>query len=96
LSPIRFWTFSDSIISRVASFGLIGVLLLLSGFAIWTSLSTSRLSDSATKLLMLSNNYAAAASAVAAEESLERKFRLEPLPEVRRRYETAAKNLFSA
>jgi len=96
LSHNRLWSFSDYTISRVSTFGLLGVLLSLTSFAIWTSVSTSRLSDDATICLLLSNNYAAAATAVAAEESLERKFRLEPSPQVRQRYDKAADNLVKA
>ncbi len=44
----------------------------------------------------LSDHYATAASAVAAEESLERKYRLEPGPDVLRRYNNAASELTSA
>jgi len=80
----------------VATFGLMGVLLSLTSFAIWTSVSTSQLSDNATNLLLLSNSYSSAASAVSAEESLERKFRLEPSPEVRQRYDKAADSLVKA
>lgn len=96
MSSNRLWTFSDHAVSRVATLGLMGVLLSLTSFAIWTSVSTSRLSDDATNSLLLSNNYASAAAAVAAEESLERKFRLEPSPQVRQRYNQAADNLVIA
>jgi len=44
----------------------------------------------------LSVHYAQAASAVAAEESLERKYRLEPGPQIRTRYNSAAADLVSA
>jgi diguanylate cyclase (GGDEF)-like protein len=44
----------------------------------------------------LSNSFADAAKAVAAEESLERKYRLEPGPEVLARYEKAAAGLVAA
>jgi hypothetical protein len=44
----------------------------------------------------VSDDYAAAASAVAAEESLERKYRLEPGPDVQARYAAAAGRLVDA
>ncbi len=79
--------------SRVASVALVLVLLGVSIFAIWTSNATSEAAARAVAASGLSDDYAAAASAVAAEESLERKYRLEPGPDVRARFDKAAADL---
>src|SRR5664280_165475 len=65
--------------SRLASIGLVLILLGASVFAVWSSQATSRAAREASGASRLSDDYAAAASAVAAEESLERKYRLEPV-----------------
>jgi diguanylate cyclase (GGDEF)-like protein len=72
------------------------VLLGVSGFALWSSQSTSRSAQQAFVAVRLSNSFADAAKAVAAEESLERKYRLEPGPKVLARYEKAAGELVVA
>jgi diguanylate cyclase len=82
--------------SRVASGALVLVLLGVSVFAVWTSRATSIAAEDAVAASALSDDFAAAATAVGAEESLERKYRLEPGPEVRIRYDQAAASLISA
>jgi diguanylate cyclase len=82
--------------SRGATLGLTVVLLGVSGFGLWSSQSTSRSSEQALMATRLSNSFADAAKAVAAEESLERKYRLEPGPDVLARYEKAAGELVAA
>ncbi len=81
---------------QLATYGLVAVMLTVSGFAIWSSLSTSRLGAGAIASSQLADHYAAAAAAIAAEESLERKYRLEPGPTVRQRYDAAAQRLKAA
>ncbi|MEY2400568.1 MAG: hypothetical protein QOJ08_679 [Ilumatobacteraceae bacterium] len=76
--------------SRVASVALVLVLLGVSVFAVWTSRATSVAAQRAVAASSLSDDYAVAATSVAAEESLERKYRLEPGPEVRTRFDGAA------
>jgi diguanylate cyclase len=77
--------------NRVAGVGLVLVLLAVSAFAVIASELTSGAARSAVAASGLSDDYATAAAAVAGEESLERKYRLEPGPDVRARYdETAA------
>jgi diguanylate cyclase (GGDEF)-like protein len=93
VSQISGWRLSEATRAQLAIYGLVGVLLMLSGFAIWSSLSTSRLGAQAIASSILSDHYASAAAAVAAEESLERKYRLNPSPEVRRRYDAAVEDL---
>ena len=75
--------------SRLASIGLVLDTLGASVFAVWSSQATSRAARAASGASRLSEDYAAAASAVAAEESLERKYRLEPGPDVQARYAAA-------
>src|SRR5450759_5084973 len=75
--------------SRLASIGLVLILLGASVFAVWSSQATSRAARAASLASRLSDDYADAATAVA-EESLERKYRLEPGPDVQARYAAAA------
>jgi diguanylate cyclase (GGDEF)-like protein len=82
--------------SRLASIGLVLVLLGVSAFAVWSSQATSAAAHGADVASTLADNYAQAASAVASEESLERKYRLEPTPAVRARYDAAGRQLLSA
>src|SRR5450756_2267476 len=82
--------------SRLASFGLVLILLGVSVFAVWSSQATSRAARAASLASRLSDDYADAATAVAAEESLERKYRLEPGPDVQARYAAAAGMLVNA
>jgi diguanylate cyclase (GGDEF)-like protein len=83
-------------VTRLATAGLAAVLLLLTGFALWAGYSTNRAARQTDHLSRLSDAYQQARFAVAAEESLERKYRLEPGPEVRQRYEQAAAALVAA
>jgi diguanylate cyclase len=83
-------------VTRLATAGLAAVLLVLTGFALWAAFSTNRAARQADRLSRLSDAYQEARFAVAAEESLERKYRLEPGPEVRQRYQQAAAALLAA
>jgi diguanylate cyclase (GGDEF)-like protein len=82
--------------SRLAGLGVVVILLGVSLFAVWASQATARAAVVAAAASRLSDDYGRAASAVAAEESLERKYRLEPGLEVRVRYDAAAANLLDA
>jgi signal transduction histidine kinase/ActR/RegA family two-component response regulator len=62
--------------------GLGAVLLLLTGFALWVAFSTKTAAERATLASQMSDKYDHVSTAVAAEESLERKYRLEPGPEI--------------
>jgi diguanylate cyclase (GGDEF)-like protein len=75
---------------------LFAVLICVSAFSMWSAVSTRQVAERAIASNTLSDHYAAAATAVAAEESLERKYRLEPGPEVRRRFDTATKDMRAA
>jgi len=82
--------------SRLAGSALAVVLLAVSVFAVWSSQVTSQASVRAVHASRLSDDYAVAATAVAAQESLERKYRLEPGPDVRARYDGAAATFTAA
>jgi hypothetical protein len=64
-------------VTRLATAGLAAVLLVLTEFALWAAFSTNRAAGQADRLSRLSDAYQQARFAVAAEESLERKYRLE-------------------
>lgn len=87
---------SQTIPSRWARYGLFAVLLAISSFAVWSSITTGRLGQEAIASSVLSDHYTAAATAVAAAESLERKYRLDPSPTVRREFKTVVAKLTTA
>jgi len=72
------------------------VLLAVSVFAVWSSQANAAAAGRAAAASELSDDFAQAAKAVAAEESLERKYRLEPGPDVRARYDAASTELLVA
>ncbi|MEO8556518.1 MAG: EAL domain-containing protein [Actinomycetota bacterium] len=82
--------------SRIASVVLALVLLAISVFAVWSSLVTSNAATGAVAANNLSDHYAQAARAVLAEESLERKYRLEPGPSIRTAHDASAASFVSA
>jgi diguanylate cyclase len=82
--------------NRIAGVGLVLILLAVSAFAVAASQLTSTAASSAVAASGLSDDYATAATAVAAEESLERKYRLEPGPEVQARYDETAAGFVAA
>ncbi len=82
--------------SRLASVGLALVLLGVSAFGVWSSQATAAAARGAALAGTVADDYALAASAVAAEESLERKYRLEPGTAVRARFDAAGVQLVTA
>lgn len=72
---------------------LMAVLVVLSGYAMWSAVSTAEIGAQAIRSSALSDDYGLAARAVAAAESLERKYRLEPSADVRARYNKVATEL---
>jgi diguanylate cyclase (GGDEF)-like protein len=76
--------------------GLAIILLALTALSVLGAASTRRSADTATRSAALSAAYNRAYAAVAAEESLERKYRLEPGADVRRRHRAAGDALQSA
>ena len=82
--------------ARIASIGLALILILLAICAIWGAVTTRNAAARATQASQISDLYQQARFAVAEEESLERKYRLEPSPEVAARYYAAADALVKA
>lgn len=76
--------------------GIVLVLLAVSVFAVWSSQANAAAAGRAAAASELSDDFAQAAKAVAAEESLHRKYRLEPGPDVRARYDAASTELLVA
>ena len=81
---------------RGALAGLAAVIVTLSAFGWWSTVRTSRASAQASAATRLSDVYARARFAVGEEESLERKYRLEPGADVRGKYDRAARELTGA
>ena len=81
---------------KIAGSALVAVLLGLGLFSIWSTNATSTAVNNAVAAGALSDDFAAAARAVGNEESLERKYRLEPGSEVRARYDRTADDLVTA
>jgi diguanylate cyclase (GGDEF)-like protein len=86
----------DGFRAKAASLGLFTVLVGASAFGMWSAVSTWRSAERAITSNILSDHYEDAATAVAAEESLERKYRLEPGHEVRLRFEKASADVGAA
>ena len=82
--------------SRLAGAGLVLVLLGVSTFAMWSSVATSNAVDNAVRANAVSDDFAQAATALGSEESLERKYRLEPGADVRDLFDRAAATLVAA
>ena len=82
--------------SRLAGGALVLVLLAVSVFAVWSSQATSQASARAVTASGLSDDYAEAANAAGGEKSLERKYRLEPGPDVQAKYDKAAGRFVAA
>jgi diguanylate cyclase (GGDEF)-like protein len=82
--------------SGLAGTGLVLILLQVSTFAVWSSAATSAAADTAADSSALADDFQRAASMVGEEESLERKYRLEPGPAVRAHYNKAAAGLVAA
>jgi diguanylate cyclase (GGDEF)-like protein/PAS domain S-box-containing protein len=82
--------------SRLAAFGLASVMIVLSIVAVWGEFSTNRAAKAAKRFSELSVSFEQARFAVAAEESLNRKYRLQPSAEVLGRHQEAAAALLTA
>jgi signal transduction histidine kinase len=82
--------------TRLAGIGLGAVLLLLAAFAVGATLVTNRAVGRATKATALSAAYERARFGVGEEESLERKYRLEPGPAIRVKYLHAVAGVLGA
>jgi len=80
----------------VASAGLASVIAIVGVFGLWSSHELESGANRALAAIHLSGAYAHAATAIAAEESLERKYRLEPGPEVHARFNDVSADLVAA
>lgn len=87
---------SSTTIGKAAPSALAIVLLLLAGFSLWVAVATSDASDKVEISTFLSVQYEDAHYTVGAEESLERKYHLEPSPDVRAKHQAAADGLIAA
>ena len=81
---------------RLASIGLLVVLVALPGFALWGATTTFWASLEVRRSTKLNDTYEQARYAIGAEESLERKYRLEPSPDVRARHSAAGADMVEA
>jgi CHASE3 domain sensor protein len=77
----------------MASFGFAGVLIVLSIVAVWGEFSTNRTAQAAKRFNQLSDAFDQARFELAAEESLNRKYRLQPSAEVLDRHHEAAASM---
>jgi diguanylate cyclase (GGDEF)-like protein/PAS domain S-box-containing protein len=83
-------------LARLATLGLIALLIAMPGFAVWGAVLTYQAGAAARQATALSDAFADARYAVGAEESLERKYRLQPSAEVRGFHRDAAVSLTQA
>ncbi|MEU8606978.1 bifunctional diguanylate cyclase/phosphodiesterase [Actinoplanes sp. NPDC048791] len=83
-------------VRRAAAVGLAVVLLALTALSVLGAARTRGSAQTAGRSAMLAEAYNRAYNAVAAEESLERKYRLEPGPDVRERHRQAGADLHQA
>ncbi len=81
---------------RLAWIGLGIVLAFLSGFALWIALTSTAAGNAVRTASKVSDAYVHAQFAVATEESLERKYRLEPGPDAAAMYQAASAMLVAS
>jgi signal transduction histidine kinase len=79
-----------NLIGRLATLGLITILLALAGFATWTTVMTLKLSDRVGEAVSVSHLFERAHVDLQAEESLENEYSFEPSPDVRSQFQMAA------
>src|SRR5258708_14831706 len=79
-----------NMVSRLGPLGLIIVLLVFMGFALWTTMITLMLSTAVREAVSVNDLYARAYDHLGAEESLAREYRVEPSLDVRGQYQVAA------
>jgi diguanylate cyclase (GGDEF)-like protein len=82
--------------SRIAVIGLIMVVLTMSGFALWASRTTAGAASTASGANRLAAYYLQASQAASEEQSLERKYRLDPTPETRAAHSAAERSFITA
>jgi signal transduction histidine kinase len=77
-------------VGRLATLGLITVLLVLTGFAIWTTVTTLMLSNAVKEAVTVNDLFEQAHYYLGTEESLKREYRLAPSLDVRNQHQVAA------
>jgi len=82
--------------SRFAMVGIAGVLLVLTGFALWAASTTDQAALHAAWLTSMNDAYQRARFAVATEERLAHEYRHKPRPETRGGFDQAAGSLDAA
>jgi diguanylate cyclase (GGDEF)-like protein/PAS domain S-box-containing protein len=86
----------QAIAGRFAPLGLLIVLLAVSGCALWAATVTYQTGAAVTYAAALSEAFDTARYAVGQEESLERKYRLEPAEKIRNHHQMAARAMITA
>ena len=86
----------DRLIALFASLCLVVVLVATPGLALWAGIASFRAGTAAKHASDVNSAYRDARYAVAQEESLERKYRLEPGPEIRARHRAGAAAMVTA
>ncbi|HEX8939263.1 MAG TPA: EAL domain-containing protein [Candidatus Limnocylindrales bacterium] len=81
---------------RIAWLGLAASLVFLAAAGLWATTTSGQAARRAADLSVESDAFQEARYAVGAEESLERKYRLDPSPEVRSQHSVAAQQLIAA
>jgi len=94
--PMRGQQLRSRTASRVAVAGIAGVLLALTGFALWAASTTNQAALHAAELTHLNDAYQRARFAVATEDGLAHEYRHKPGPELRARFAQAARSLNAA
>ena len=94
--PMRGQQLRSRTASRVALAGIAGVLLALTGFALWAASTTNQAALHAAELTHLNDAYQRARFAVATEDGLAHEYRHKPGPEPRARFAQAARSLNAA
>jgi signal transduction histidine kinase len=84
---------TSPVFSRLAFGALISVLLFLAGFAVWAATATQQAATQAEYASTLSDDFQQARYWIGAEESLERKYHLEPSPAVLAAHHAAVNSL---
>src|SRR5215469_12747822 len=79
-----------NMIGRLATLGLITILLALASFATWTTVTTLKLSDAVGEAVSVSDLYGRAQVDLQAEESLEHEYGFNPGPGVRSQFQMTA------
>ena len=79
--------------ATMVAIGLAAVLIILPSLALWSAVATYLAGEAARHATEVGDAFEQARYQVGAEESLERKYRIEPSPEVRRQHQMAATSL---